>query len=101
MWFIIETSFTDPVLIWWRCWFFISPDDTFDTDPNCVPLLAVAAFGGKLNGKLLRFVLETLRVGVGGGGGLIVGGLGGATVGRPIQIFLKFIINSLILFINY
>ena len=30
-----------------------------------------------------KFVLETLRAGVGGAGGLPIGGFGGATVGRP------------------
>lgn len=41
------------------------------------------------------FVLDTLRVGVGGGCGFIVGGRGGATVGRPTkqQLFDKFILN--------
>lgn len=41
--------------------------------PNDVLLLGV-----------FRFVLEILRAGVGGGGGLIFGGFGGASVGRPI-----------------
>ena len=38
---------------------------------------------GVLNGKLLRFVFDTLLAGVGGGGGFTLGGFGGATVGRP------------------
>lgn len=37
-----------------------------------------------LSERLFRFVFDTLRAGVGGGGGLTAGGFGGATVGRPI-----------------
>lgn len=36
---------------------------------------------------LFKLELETLRAGVGGGGGFTDGGLGGATVGRPIGGF--------------
>lgn len=36
--------------------------------------------------EIFKFELEVLRAGVGGGGGLTLGGLGGATVGRPLII---------------
>lgn len=55
--------------------------DTFDAEPKF--WLLFTAFGGRLNGKFVRFVFEILRMGVGGGGGFMFGGLGGATVGRP------------------
>lgn len=77
---MLETSFTEPVPIWcFNCFFNV---DTFDTEPKFE--LLFTAFGGRLNGKFVRFVFEILRIGVGGGGGLMFGGRGGATVGRPL-----------------
>lgn len=47
-----------------------------------------------------RLELETLRAGVGGGGGLTDGGFGGATVGRPVKrnsfVIYKFFIFILV-----
>lgn len=47
--------------------------------------IVFAAEGATLNGNVVRFVFETLRMG--GGGGLMFGGRGGATVGRLIVEF--------------
>lgn len=44
--------------------------------------LVVAPDDGILSGRVVRFVFETLRIG--GGGGFMFGGLGGATVGLVI-----------------
>lgn len=52
-------------------------------DPNVL----FPVVGAVLSGIFVRFVLDTLRAGVGGGGGLIDGGFGGATVGRPEIIY--------------
>lgn len=51
--------------------------DTFDAEPK---LFAFATDAGMLNGNVVKFVFEMLRIG--GGGGFIFGGRGGATVGR-------------------
>lgn len=51
--------------------------DTFDAEPK---LFAVATDAGILSGNVVKFVFEMLRIG--GGGGFIFGGRGGATVGR-------------------
>lgn len=56
-------------------------EDTFDVDPK----LFAFVDGGTLSGNVVRFVLEILRIG--GGGGLMFGGRGGATVGRLIGGF--------------
>lgn len=53
--------------------------DTFDAEPK---LFAFATDAGILSGNVVRFVFEMLRIG--GGGGFIFGGRGGATVGRLI-----------------
>lgn len=47
---------------------------------------ALTAAYGTLD-MAFKFEFEMLRAGVGGGGGLTVGGFGGATVGRPIGGF--------------
>lgn len=52
--------------------------NTLLAEPKVV--LAPALDGATLNGNDVKFVLERLRSG--GGGGLILGGRGGATVGR-------------------
>lgn len=83
---MLDTSFTEPVPIWcFNCFFSVDTFDTletFDTEPKFE--LLFTAFGGRLNGKFVRFVFEILRIGVGGGGGFMFGGRGGATVGRPL-----------------
>lgn len=56
--------------------------DTFDAEPK---LFALATDAGILSGNVVRFVFEILRIG--GGGGFIFGGRGGATVGRLIGTF--------------
>lgn len=41
--------------------------------------------GPELEEERFKLELEVLRAGVGGGGGFTEGGLGGATVGRPVN----------------
>lgn len=57
-------------------------DEILLAEPKPVLVLAPALDGATLNGNVVKFVLDILRMG--GGGGLIFGGLGGATVGRLI-----------------
>lgn len=59
--------------------------ETLLAEPKLVLTPAAALDGATLNGNVVRFVFDTLRIG--GGGGLIFGGLGGATVGRLIGGF--------------
>lgn len=53
--------------------------DTFDAEPK---LFAFVTDAGILNGNVVKFVFDIERTG--GGGGLKLGGRGGATVGRLI-----------------
>lgn len=57
-------------------------DEILLAEPKLVFVPAPALDGAMLNGNVVKFVLDTLRMG--GGGGLIFGGRGGATVGRLI-----------------
>lgn len=50
------------------------------------PKLGSGVSGARLIGKCDRFVLDTLRIG-GGGGGFMTGGLGGGAAGRPMGLF--------------
>lgn len=59
--------------------------DTLLAEPKLVFTPALALDGATLNGNVVKFVFDTLRIG--GGGGFIFGGLGGATVGRAIGGF--------------
>lgn len=57
-------------------------DEILLAEPKPVLVPAPALDGATLNGNVVKFVFDTLRIG--GGGGLIFGGRGGATVGRLI-----------------
>lgn len=56
--------------------------DTLLAEPKLVLAPALALDGATLNGNVVKLVFDTLRMG--GGGGLMFGGRGGATVGRLI-----------------